>query len=663
MGFKEKREVLKQLQAEKERLAILHAAVQRMRDENNRRAQQREQEERARQRRLVLARAQSEQEASIKAQKARNDLTEFLISRDPDALQIMRDAPTDEWAFFEYVSVVRQLNSPYILWQHAQLHVVPPLFRHFSFVTEINLSNNAIILLPHEIFTMPNLQRLYLGFNKIRRLPPLAGCPTLQVLDLQQNQLTELPKDLGALTLLRTLDLERNKIRALNGAAIASLTSLDFLNLAYNAIKIVPMELGQLQKLMYLNLRSNPVVNLPPDIYIQGTAASLEFLRNITNVGDTHISSLITDISRLLKGEKRDHLSSHPPHFLCDLVLKASPTTDFKYSLDVEEAPQLHAYDEEADRIFHPVHRALVTARCPTLHELIRNIATSETKLEIDASTQAPILPIDLTPKQLSALVRYIYTDQYIAPELKLLEIASSCSEDERNQLVANNEKLTKKWFSAVDHAREVATKYELSYLDAIISKHLKISSNAESTFTQDLKALWMSATEESCDVVFYFPQAPEIPPIYAHKAILCARSDYFNTLLTGGMIESQNKRIEVSDEPGVFSSIIEFCYLDDVEELDGDTVITLLAQATLYGLTRLANIVANVVGYSLDYENVTGILASSILYSIKPLAHACYFFILSNTHAVKRTQGWKELDHELRAKILKRAEKWGVPI
>ena len=77
----------------------------------------------------------------------------------------------------------------------------------------LNLNNNQLIEVPKEIFTLTNLQELYLSSNKLTEVPKEIGNLTnLQELYLSNNQLTEVPKEIGNLINLQILYLDNNQL-------------------------------------------------------------------------------------------------------------------------------------------------------------------------------------------------------------------------------------------------------------------------------------------------------------------------------------------------------------------------------------------------------------------------------------------------------------------
>jgi Leucine-rich repeat (LRR) protein len=118
-----------------------------------------------------------------------------------------------------------------------------------------------------------NLQKLYLGYNKINELRCLSSLTNLQELALYFNRI----KDIGALsslTNLQILKLNHNQIKEIG--ALSSLTNLRELDLVSNQIKEMG-GLSSLTNLNYLFLSNNQI----PD-YEEKTDILLQRNREIT---------------------------------------------------------------------------------------------------------------------------------------------------------------------------------------------------------------------------------------------------------------------------------------------------------------------------------------------------------------------------------------------
>lgn len=88
------------------------------------------------------------------------------------------------------------------------------LFKNFTFLTELRLSNNSIKEIPFQIGMLRQLAYLDLSKNKIKSLPREIGWLTgLRELLLYENQIQDLPPELGYLFQLETFGIDHNPLR------------------------------------------------------------------------------------------------------------------------------------------------------------------------------------------------------------------------------------------------------------------------------------------------------------------------------------------------------------------------------------------------------------------------------------------------------------------
>nr|XP_002130075.1 leucine-rich repeat-containing protein 27 isoform X1 [Ciona intestinalis]XP_009859355.1 leucine-rich repeat-containing protein 27 isoform X2 [Ciona intestinalis] len=120
----------------------------------------------------------------------------------------------------------------------------------------LDLCNRGIQILPDQLYTLPHIQHLYLEGNQISQLPNnfFDRLPTLQWLDLRNNQLKAIPVSIGRHQSIKKLLLEGN-----------CLTHL-------------PLQMGLTKTLTGLNLRGNPLVVPPQHITDQGVYVILSYL-------------------------------------------------------------------------------------------------------------------------------------------------------------------------------------------------------------------------------------------------------------------------------------------------------------------------------------------------------------------------------------------------
>ena len=163
-----------------------------------------------------------------------------------------------------------------------------------------------------------DIKELDLSYNKLTQLPTEIGHLTLLTeLSLFDNKLTQLPTEIGNLTNLTYLSLSNNQLTQLP-REIGNLTQLTELYLYNNELTQLPSEIGQLTQLNYLDLFGNPIENTLNPI-IQRFLHRIKNKRNQKNIySDTqnvHSSSIqqsIKDsIHALMNNYKPDHVLTY----------------------------------------------------------------------------------------------------------------------------------------------------------------------------------------------------------------------------------------------------------------------------------------------------------------------------------------------------------------
>ncbi|KAK0090968.1 hypothetical protein PV326_003945 [Microctonus aethiopoides] len=133
----------------------------------------------------------------------------------------------------------------------------------------LDLSNNSLSSLPKEIGTLPHLKSLHLGQNEFGAVQNSNAWSwlnhiniqnNLQLLDLSENHLKYLPKQIGKLSKLVTLLLNKNELKILP-ASIGRLSSLTYLNVGHNLLTSIPgsiMNLRLESLNVFCNFQNNP---------------------------------------------------------------------------------------------------------------------------------------------------------------------------------------------------------------------------------------------------------------------------------------------------------------------------------------------------------------------------------------------------------------------
>ncbi|XP_041359115.1 leucine-rich repeat-containing protein 40-like [Gigantopelta aegis] len=124
-------------------------------------------------------------------------------------------------------------------------------------LTTLDLRCNTLSDLPHEMDVLDNLREITISNNRFTRLPPV---------------LFELKK-------LEILFAADNKIDTIDAVGLQKLPLLATLDLQNNNCSQIPPELGNCLSLKSLQLSGNPCRNPRPAILTKGTPAILEYLR------------------------------------------------------------------------------------------------------------------------------------------------------------------------------------------------------------------------------------------------------------------------------------------------------------------------------------------------------------------------------------------------
>ena len=131
-------------------------------------------------------------------------------------------------------------------------------------ITYLDLSDQEIKQLPAEIGFLEELQELVLCNNELKVLPEeLSKLTQLTYLNVNRNQLGKLPKDLSRWTLLETLEVKDNRLKSIP-SQIGKLTSLRVLDLSENRLTSSGSYWKSLPQLEVLNLSYNQLRALNP---------------------------------------------------------------------------------------------------------------------------------------------------------------------------------------------------------------------------------------------------------------------------------------------------------------------------------------------------------------------------------------------------------------
>lgn len=97
----------------------------------------------------------------------------------------------------------------------------------------------------------------------------------IKVLDLANENITRLPKEIGYLTDLEILNLSNNQLKELPNE-IGHLTKLEDLSLKNNLLTNIPNSINQLTRLMYIDLSDNCISTFPKELLKLGNPSYID---------------------------------------------------------------------------------------------------------------------------------------------------------------------------------------------------------------------------------------------------------------------------------------------------------------------------------------------------------------------------------------------------
>ncbi|XP_077981169.1 leucine-rich repeat-containing protein 40-like [Glandiceps talaboti] len=148
-------------------------------------------------------------------------------------------------------------------------------------VQVLNLGINKLRSIPTDLQMMVHLTSLDLRNNMIGSLPPdLCTLVQLREIILSCNQFKELPSVLYSLNKLENILASDNQIKFIDVPGLLRLPALSTLDLQNNDIAQVPPELGNITCLRSLQLSGNAFRNPRPAVLAKGTLPLLAYLRD-----------------------------------------------------------------------------------------------------------------------------------------------------------------------------------------------------------------------------------------------------------------------------------------------------------------------------------------------------------------------------------------------
>lgn len=163
-----------------------------------------------------------------------------------------------------------------------QLAAIPPRIVELKdSVCDVNFGFNKISSVSLELCMLHKLTHLDIRNNVLTSLPEeMEALTRLQVVNLSFNRFKVFPSVLYHILTLETILLSNNQVGSVDPLQLKKMEQLGTLDLQNNDLLQVPPELGNCESLRTLLLEGNPFRTPRAAILAKGTAAVLEYLRS-----------------------------------------------------------------------------------------------------------------------------------------------------------------------------------------------------------------------------------------------------------------------------------------------------------------------------------------------------------------------------------------------
>ena len=153
---------------------------------------------------------------------------------------------------------------------------------HLRNCMKIDLQHNNIEYVPASILELPMIKELNLSHNKISNLYKVLWSASLILLNLSYNKLETLPDGVTeqCAESMKVLQLEYNQLKEVP-KCVCFLYNLNILDISHNPeILILPVDLGRLKELKQLNLNGLHHLYDPPPSVCENSATCISYLRS-----------------------------------------------------------------------------------------------------------------------------------------------------------------------------------------------------------------------------------------------------------------------------------------------------------------------------------------------------------------------------------------------
>jgi Leucine-rich repeat (LRR) protein len=221
----------------------------------------------------IFAQAQSDDK---RKDSTMTGLEEARKTTRPDTVKVLILSHKEVWKYETYSEVtIDSVTKKQVLRGYTKgvdiaadkkLKKLPKDIKRFKNLEEIRVDKNAIQTVPRWLTRLHHLKIINLAGNPVRKMV-FRKNKSLEVINLMNCELTQIPEKLYKNTHLKDLILANNKIKTVSGN-IRKIKNLEVLNLYHNEIVTISPDLINLSKLSQIDLYYNKLEYFP-SVFLQ----------------------------------------------------------------------------------------------------------------------------------------------------------------------------------------------------------------------------------------------------------------------------------------------------------------------------------------------------------------------------------------------------------
>lgn len=327
-------------------------------------------------------------------------------------------------------------------------------------------------------------------------------------------------------------------------------------------------------------------------------------------------------VFHIRKGDHIDHIVAHRAM----IVARAHELPDQTLSLLLSGSPAQKKYYKNASIfVTTSLKRKVFTESIPNANE-----KPADSPLVIDLSFTSN--GTEVQREALLCVLTYIYADYIIPIPPEAMPSALDLCEDFGLPRLS----------ALLTRAADPPPSTYLTDLDILIpipSEHNPLTPNEEA---------WAKSKPQAAALVGAFSDLSLVPTdsnttIYAHRFVMCVRSEFFRTLLSENMVEAKERIVNLETDDSTLKWLLRFIYTDAPCVVDVNITVELLKLAAMLQLERLVYLCSRFIEKELDDETTLYMYHLTSTHSIKALQDICWSLMVRNWDAVTATAYWKD--------------------